>query len=865
MITTTKRWLENNGIEFLLIALVASTVVLVTAALFSFVCRRRSAAFQNLVWRCAILLAILLPVAIVCLPKFGMGLSLPETVANQIVQQDQSMSVSRHSITETLDEELSAGEIVPLISRNEPISNVDSLESAEHLTANQMTTVSVFPGWQDAVVMLWGLFAISKLFKTLLAVVVTHRWRLRSVEYSGQEISDTRVRFSGDVEVPMTIGITQPLILLPHTATQWSRQTVDMVLDHERAHVARHDVIWNFIASLIKAVLWWQPMCWYAHRQLLVFSEKACDDMVLNAGAGPVDYAKELLSLARQYRFSKQQILLPAASIAQPPIEQRIASILKPSLDRGPVTQSVRFVIWSVMLVAVLTVGSLRPFSKNSLAWSHQDAVAKQSESPGGEEQLDPEQELLQVEVLVTDANGQPVANAAIKPWAVQSSIGHGQWGKERTGGFEPLEVLSDENGKAVVKYAKYVNLEERVKAAAITLSINSPDHPYVSYEDIVVPCDSTHAAKLPAGAAVNVELICKEADINNGSLYLSASSGRPSVLTEPLKVDKDNRLRIPPFVEGIAELMFALVEDGKVTHFSRIVALPIDASKGDVETRIELIPALKIEGRFDENVPRPIKNGRVQASTMVTGRLNETVWNEWSRVKEDGTFSILWPQQTPIQFVALCDGFIAKNGVGLEEMRGKSTDLKTQFLRIFNAGQKLVSPGRKVSGYLRPQLFLDPASEPVTIAMTPLVKTFIEVEDAFGKKLEGIQASTNPNVNWSQSSMTSFSNIYCSRLSSTIDYLHNGKHSAQSRAKTFEKPFAGISNSQGQIEIDLPVGSCHLYFGSERFQLAAKLGRRSRKIHVVAGKEQYMRFNLQPKGLDSLGDWEDLYGLVFG
>ena len=116
MITTTKRWLENNGIEFLLIALVASTVVLVTAALFSFVCRRRSAAFQNLVWRCAILLAILLPVAIVCLPKFGMGLSLPETVANQIVQQDQSMSVSRHSITETLDEELSAGEIVPDVS-----------------------------------------------------------------------------------------------------------------------------------------------------------------------------------------------------------------------------------------------------------------------------------------------------------------------------------------------------------------------------------------------------------------------------------------------------------------------------------------------------------------------------------------------------------------------------------------------------------------------------------------------------------------------------------------------------------------------------------------------------------------------------
>ena len=46
---------------------------------------------------------------------------------------------------------------------------------------------------------------------------------------------------------------------------------------------------------------------------------------------------------------------------------------------------------------------------------------------------------------------------------------------------------------------------------------------------------------------------------------------------------------------------------------------------------------------------------------------------------------------------------------------------------------------------------------------------------------------------------------------------------------------------------------------------MAANLGQRSRRVDVKSGELNRMQYVLQPKGLDVLGDWEDLCGLVFG
>lgn len=66
-------------------------------------------------------------------------------------------------------------------------------------------------------------------------------------------------------------------------------------------------------------------------------------------------------------------------------------------------------------------------------------------------------------------------------------------------------------------------------------------------------------------------------------------------------------------------------------------------------------------------------------------------------------------------------------------------------------------------------------------------------------------------------------------------------------------------------MTIQLPVGSARVWVGNERFHLAATMGDRSKGLKVELDSPPDLKLVLQPKGLDVLGDWEDLCGLVFG
>ena len=873
MNTMNLDWLGTSGFQLLSIALVSSTVVFGSAVLILRACKSTSASFKNLIWRSCLALAISLPVAILCLPKMGLGIQIQGvTVADNLTPDDLPSPggsvIDWHSLANHV---LSSASISGTEKGSLPTADVATNSKAVNFLTSSAETKRqspfAVPDWRAAIVVLWLLLAIMKLSQIVRALALTGRWKLRSRPFEHSEVSDRLVRLSDDIELPMTVGIARPIILLPAAAVHWSQQRLDLVLNHEYSHITRGDVFWNVLAAGIKAILWWQPFSWLAHRRLLMTSELACDNLVLGTGVTPVEYAQELFSIATQYRASKKQVWLPAASAAEPPIQQRIESILDSNLDRHAATCWNKTWVWSGVFAVVMLAGVIRPFSEYT--WAVQSApgtAAKQNQSADDNRRLAPGQELLQVQVLVIGADNEPVPNATINPWAVKSSLGHGSWGKKRTGGYEPIMVKTGQDGKATVEFPKYVHLEERVRAIEVTISIDSLDHPYVTHEYIKIPSDSTHKVQLPAGAAINVEVFSKDQTIDYDNLFIRDSDYRPSPDDYRSKVDKDNRVRIPPLVSGSSAQMLAVVlnDEGKATHFSRIVDFKVDGSKSEINKRVELTPATVIEGVLGPEVPRPVKNGRVKVSTVQGVLHKEVEWYDWAEVQEDGTFSLVWPRDTPIQITAMCDGFIAKNGLSLDELKKKDENgLLGQLMKTADRIRGVVDPPAK-SRYLLPQLFLKPDSEPVSIAMTPLQTVYIEVENAFGKKLEGVEVRTNPNVNWSQNPRRSSSQIYCWPLSSSSEYLHDPKCVAK-REGIHGFPFSSKSNSQGQIEIDLPAGITSLSFGHDRFELSAKLGRRSRRITIVSEEEQHLNFVLQPKGLDCLGDWEDLCGMVFG
>ncbi len=306
--------------------------------------------------------------------------------------------------------------------------------------------------------------------------------------------------------------------------------------------------------------------------------------------------------------------------------------------------------------------------------------------------------------------------------------------------------------------------------------------------------------------------------------------------------IEEEKCFRIPPIKKGSGQVMFVRLDEDQITHFSSLKEFEVDGSKKEIIKEFDLVPAVTIRGSLSENVPRPVVDGRVKVQTVGSGKSwDEITWSDWAKVNEDGSFVIeSWPQGEPIQVVALCDGFIGKSG--------EKPDM--------------VPKSQARGSYWRPQFFADPSNSDIVIEMESMSVCRIEVENAFGKMLEEVNAAANPNVGW----WNGGSQIYCWPLTSSMQAMKSGSYYPEEDAdKLFQQPFRGVSNEQGVVTIQLPVGTNRLWVGSERFQLPAKLGRRTHEVELERDKSTKVELVLQPKGLDVLGDWEDLCGLVFG
>lgn len=100
---------------------------------------------------------------------------------------------------------------------------------------------------------------------------------------------------------PMLVGEFRPAILLPVTMLRDTRlvAVIRSTLAHELAHICRRDLLWGDLAGLVRAMFFFHPLVWLAHREALLAREVACDALaLLSSGIRPSDYGQILLDIA---------------------------------------------------------------------------------------------------------------------------------------------------------------------------------------------------------------------------------------------------------------------------------------------------------------------------------------------------------------------------------------------------------------------------------------------------------------------------------------------------------------------------------------------------------------------------------------
>lgn len=90
----------------------------------------------------------------------------------------------------------------------------------------------------------------------------------------------------------------RPRIYMPRAMLdELSDAQLEPILCHELAHHVRRDGLANLFAFLVAAAFWWNPLAWFARRELRCAQELCCDAMVINSQAiSRRDYAEILFS-----------------------------------------------------------------------------------------------------------------------------------------------------------------------------------------------------------------------------------------------------------------------------------------------------------------------------------------------------------------------------------------------------------------------------------------------------------------------------------------------------------------------------------------------------------------------------------------
>jgi beta-lactamase regulating signal transducer with metallopeptidase domain len=276
---------------------------LVFAALGALVAFRvRSVATRHAIWTAVLACLLLMPVADAFLPAALVPEQAPEIVLP----------------------------VQPFVTESVPVA-------VQYASTTAAVPVPVSRDWWRVALIGWLVVAAALLCRLFVAYRAVHRLKRASLPIVSEVWDDAKVsrrmrfrtpalRESAAVTIPLTVGLWQPVLLLPSDWRDWESWKLRAVLAHELTHVRRMDWALAVASSIARSMFWFNPLVWWLERHLSSLAEQAADEACVRATGDAPRYAEALLQFASTAKNGNRWI--GGVAMAQYKISYRIERVL---------------------------------------------------------------------------------------------------------------------------------------------------------------------------------------------------------------------------------------------------------------------------------------------------------------------------------------------------------------------------------------------------------------------------------------------------------------------------------------------------------------------------------------------------------
>jgi len=331
---------------------VKALMLLVAAAGITALLRRLPARIRVAVWSTALVGSLLIPLVGPMLPPVDVPLpiNLPITASGSTLG----------------------------IAENSDRSSIAALRSVDgpRVAPRRYSTMNESPTdqWKYVLTVIWiggvvlltfrlvaGLWFMGRTVR--FARPITERRWIDDLEHLRRKVAcrrPVRLVTSDALEIPATVGLLRPTIIVPRVAETWPSERREAVLLHELVHVVRMDWPWRLVARAARAFYWFNPLTWWAVRRLDLEQELACDQEVVALGTRPSNYACHLLGIARAAVRKPIPAFCGLEMARRSHLEERIMTILENKHHRRV---GLTAVLPTVILVAAMvpTIAAMAP------------------------------------------------------------------------------------------------------------------------------------------------------------------------------------------------------------------------------------------------------------------------------------------------------------------------------------------------------------------------------------------------------------------------------------------------------------------------------------------------------------------------